>query len=901
MKNKLILMFMLSAALLSAQVPKLINYQGVARGNDGLPVLETSIGLKFEILRTSATGSVVYTETQASKTNSLGLILTQIGLNGDLSTINWQNGPYFLRVSVDFDAGTNYVALGVQQIMAVPYSMYAQTVPANYNANTNRLDVGGNSFTLNSSPATNITPAGIVSVTTTGTNSFVVSVPASSISVTSTVGAAGVGTTGVNAFNINVPPAPTTTVRGLGAAVVNPTVGSSFTVTVPQTQITQSGVAQVTSAGINTFNVHVPQTNVVATSTSGVFAFNSPGTNSFNINVPSPTLQATGLASSSSVGNLHTINVPLPTYAQSTGVLNFGTNAVNITPSVALSPLLVLSVGPLTNSVSLTSVSPWKQTVGTVTLGNLTDKVGIGTNAPVENLQLQSTGNTTASILSGNSNVSSLMFGTNASHGNGRINYDNSNNTLSLWTNGVANRLYVDANGNIGLGNTLPVSKLDVLGNLRVNTGTSVDKIMFGNVGGVNDGYSGVYGTGGSLAFAVFKSGAPATSFGSQNSHDAMFIEHTTGRVGLGTNTPGQNLSIHSPNSASLSIISATNSSQLFFGTSTNASAGRVSYDVTNNSMDFATNNTSGRLFINNNGYVGIGTTSPLSRFEVSAGGVTTPTTGQSSFYQTSNSGSALFAEANNFGTSTGATTFYSRAMLAGYIAGQTPLNPSNADVGVYGAGWGWGMLAAGGNPAVPTTYAGIAGASYAGVFMGGNVGIGTTAPTAALHVAGTTRLVDGTQGANKVLSSDAQGNATWENSSKNTGFHAYSTAGQTIGSTFSFVQVGFGAEDHDPGNNFSGNAYTCPSAGFYHFEATVSWSSIVGVGYTFVAIYKNSQPIKYRMATAAATFHSNDLSVSIPCLQGDQITVYVMQTSGTATTYAPSSQYTYFSGYRVY
>ena len=44
-----------------------------------------------------------------------------------------------------------------------------------------------------------------------------------------------------------------------------------------------------------------------------------------------------------------------------------------------------------------------------------------------------------------------------------------------------------------------------------------------------------------------------------------------------------------------------------------------------------------------------------------------------------------------------------------------------------------------------------------------GYVGIGTAAPTANLHVNGTTRLVDGTQGAGKILTSDASGNASWQ------------------------------------------------------------------------------------------------------------------------------------------
>lgn len=52
-------------------------------------------------------------------------------------------------------------------------------------------------------------------------------------------------------------------------------------------------------------------------------------------------------------------------------------------------------------------------------------------------------------------------------------------------------------------------------------------------------------------------------------------------------------------------------------------------------------------------------------------------------------------------------------------------------------------------------------GASY---FSGGAVGIGTTAPTDELHVVGNIRMVDGSQGAGKVLTSDANGVGTWQN-----------------------------------------------------------------------------------------------------------------------------------------
>jgi len=45
----------------------------------------------------------------------------------------------------------------------------------------------------------------------------------------------------------------------------------------------------------------------------------------------------------------------------------------------------------------------------------------------------------------------------------------------------------------------------------------------------------------------------------------------------------------------------------------------------------------------------------------------------------------------------------------------------------------------------------------------GGNLGIGTISPTAKLHIAGALKVVDGTQGAGKILTSDASGLASWQ------------------------------------------------------------------------------------------------------------------------------------------
>jgi hypothetical protein len=69
-------------------------------------------------------------------------------------------------------------------------------------------------------------------------------------------------------------------------------------------------------------------------------------------------------------------------------------------------------------------------------------------------------------------------------------------------------------------------------------------------------------------------------------------------------------------------------------------------------------------------------------------------------------------------------------------------------------------------NVSVITTPNTVQGNTYAALINGGDVGIGTTAPTAKLHVDGSVRFVDGNQSDGYVLTSDANGNATWQSTS---------------------------------------------------------------------------------------------------------------------------------------
>lgn len=70
-----------------------------------------------------------------------------------------------------------------------------------------------------------------------------------------------------------------------------------------------------------------------------------------------------------------------------------------------------------------------------------------------------------------------------------------------------------------------------------------------------------------------------------------------------------------------------------------------------------------------------------------------------------------------------------------------------------------------------------------------GKIGIGTTSPQTSLHIQTATantgfRLADGSQGANKVLTSDANGNATWAINSSTVVLGTLSTTAKTITNT---------------------------------------------------------------------------------------------------------------------
>jgi hypothetical protein len=131
MKKYIIMVVLLVANifLAAAQPPNKMNYQAVVRGSDGNVWANKTVGLQISILQGSETGPVVFAERHTITTNANGLVTVVIGtgsiIQGTFSTINWANGPFFLKTETDLNGGTAYTITGTKQLMSVPYALFA--------------------------------------------------------------------------------------------------------------------------------------------------------------------------------------------------------------------------------------------------------------------------------------------------------------------------------------------------------------------------------------------------------------------------------------------------------------------------------------------------------------------------------------------------------------------------------------------------------------------------------------------------------------------------------------------------------------------------------------------------------------------------------------------------------
>ncbi len=340
----------------------------------------------------------------------------------------------------------------------------------------------------------------------------------------------------------------------------------------------------------------------------------------------------------------------------------------------------------------------------------------------------------------------------NGSQAAGRVLTSDANGMASWTTPGATpwtvsgNNISNSNSGNVGIGTSAPTSKLDVRGNglddggvLNLgNSDNSNQMILFG--GRQND----------PNPLFLVTANTPFRFSSLRNGYTELMRIDSIGRMGLGTSTPIAPLEVVADNSfGGMSILNNTSpdgfSGQYF--KKGNQLLGYIGYPSGNGwinpntfqlastlgNMVFSVNKNGShteRMRIDTNGNVGIGTNTPADKLTV----------------QTAT---------NSYGlTHTDGTITLGSFVGNGAVGGQFGTK-SNHPLGFFTNGSSPQMT----------------------LLTNGNVGIGTSSPTAKLDVTGNVKITDGTQGAGKVLTSDASGMASWQTS----GASSWAVSGNNI------------------------------------------------------------------------------------------------------------------------
>lgn len=168
-----------------AQVPQSFSYQAVVRDAQGNVLQNQNVTFRFSIIENSPTGNTVYSETQSTATNNLGLVVLAIGTGtvqqGTFSNIQWGNAPHFLKVELDVAGGNNFIEMGTTQLLSVPYALHAQT------ADNVQTYTAGNGISITGNVIENTAPDQIVNITGQGATTITGTYPNFTISSTDNV------------------------------------------------------------------------------------------------------------------------------------------------------------------------------------------------------------------------------------------------------------------------------------------------------------------------------------------------------------------------------------------------------------------------------------------------------------------------------------------------------------------------------------------------------------------------------------------------------------------------------------------------------------------------------------------------------------------------------------------
>ncbi|MFN8258859.1 MAG: hypothetical protein U0W24_24440 [Bacteroidales bacterium] len=448
-----------------AQLPHNFKYQAVVRDNDGGIVQNKKISLELSIRKGGSQEPKIFSEVFDYTTNEYGIISVVVGNGentlGNFSTIDWGADIYYLEVAIDLNNGSNFVFMGVSQILAVPYSLYAIDVKNNDDADadpTNEiqdLQLVNNVLKItNNSTATEIPLSQYIGVDTDEQtlsrniigntveisiirgNSINFDLPSDFVSKANggtfagPIHATNFSGTGTLALLQNL------TVSGIGSVIFNSQGPTNLNLPLSGTLATESFVSQsiISSNALPTGNIWIGIGNVAtafpASGTGQVLIGNGTGLGSYPISGDA-TLSSTGILTLSPTGI--TPGTYFSTTVDSKGRVTFGSN-----------PSTLAGFG-ITDALSKNLNS------GNIIIGNASNQaaeVTMGGDATIS-----STG-----ILSlANSGVVPNTYKSVTVDSKGRV--TNGTNPTTLAGYGITDGLSVNLNnGNFFIGNSLNIA-----------------------------------------------------------------------------------------------------------------------------------------------------------------------------------------------------------------------------------------------------------------------------------------------------------------------------------------------------------------------------------------------------------------------------------------------------------
>jgi hypothetical protein len=536
MKKFILFVLLGLGSLVYSQVsPQLINYQGVARSLTGQPITGV-IGVKVEIHQGSATGPISFTEVHNVLTNQFGIFNIQIGKvnTTQFPLIDWSTGSYFIEVSIDPAGGTSYSSVSNQQLISVPYALYADKAK--------------------NASQTQITASSNVTVSSAGTNTYNLVVPnyvaGNNVTITPTTGnnyvidAANSSTSSSVPYSLTVN-APNTVINSANSGTLN-IVSPNITIT--------GGGGSVTTNALPNYVLNIP--TVAITPTPGGLSV-----------VQGPFSYTVGVAGGPWLGA--TTNVILATSTNNVGV---GTNAPVAKLEVSANPAS-------TNNAIAAYAQQGNGILATTASTNAISKAVIGSNSG-DGEGVYGTALATSTVIAGvhgqntggGAGVAGDNTSANASPGSHGVRGEA--NSTSLLAAGVYGKNWGNGAGVFGE-NTSAISSNGANG-------------VMGKTSNISNGANGVLGENSGNGAGV--SGSHTSSGSSANGHGVNGITYNTHPLSAGVNGVSYSvgsgvMGVTSSSSTGAAGVSASNTGQGHgvYGQTTSNNGGSAGVYAVNN------------------------------------------------------------------------------------------------------------------------------------------------------------------------------------------------------------------------------------------------------------------------------------------------------------------------------